>query len=62
MADRFSRVNQTPSRVLTPARMLSSKTEAAADQAEALVLTDSCVKRLKQICDEDNSYLRVLVT
>ncbi len=41
---------------------VSTTDPAAKVPNEPLTLTDACVQRLKQICDDDNSYLRVLVT
>ncbi len=44
----------------SPIRKSSTVTQAANRQGE-LSLTESCVKRLKKICEDDNSYLRVMV-
>jgi hypothetical protein len=47
--------------VQQPSNLLSSSSPKTESSQEDLILTDSCVERLKKICDE-NTYLRILVT
>ena len=45
----------------SPVRRSSTLIQQSVKRDGELTLTESCIKRLKQICEEDNSYLRVMV-
>ncbi|KAI5642114.1 iron-sulfur cluster biosynthesis domain-containing protein [Phthorimaea operculella] len=43
-------------------RILYSTQKVASSPSEGIVLSDTCVKRLKELCDNEKSFLRLSVT
>ena len=59
----FGSTNQcfVPKRLLSLTNLLRSEAKTSTESpTDGIILTDSCVERLKKICDDD-SYLRIVV-